>query len=269
MINKIYLNTVDNISNKIIQIKERKKKVFCLISGPQGSGKTTLSQNIKKKLQSKKLKVLVLSIDNFYFSKKIRNKLSKKISKLLITRGVPGTHNLKSLKETLKIFKSNKKKRYKLPYFSKGHDDILYSRSISLTFPYDIFILEGWCLGYPGSKKKKLKKPINTLERNFDKNLKWRKYVNTMSKKYEVSIYKYSNFSVFLKIPSMKYVFGWRKKQEQQLAKKLRMNNNELKMFLSFYERITIDLLKNYKKYFDSFVRIDSKHNFGPLKFIR
>ena len=64
MINKIYLNTVDNITKKIIQIKERKKKVFCLISGPQGSGKTTLSQNIKKKLQSKKLKVLVLSIDN-------------------------------------------------------------------------------------------------------------------------------------------------------------------------------------------------------------
>ena len=151
MINKIYLNTVDNITEKIIQLKEQKKKVFCLIAGSQGSGKTTLSQNLKKKLQSKKFRVLVLSIDNFYSSKKIRNKLSKKISKLFITRGVPGTHNLKSLKEILKIFKSNKKKKYNLPYFSKGHDDILYSKSINLTFPYDIFILEGWCLGYPGS----------------------------------------------------------------------------------------------------------------------
>ena len=47
------------------------------------------------------------------------------------------------------------------------------------------------------------------------------------------------------------------------------MNNDGLKMFISFYERITKDLLKNYKKYFDSFVRIDSKHNFGPLRFIR
>ena len=269
MINKIYLNTVDNITEKIIQLKEQKKKVFCLIAGSQGSGKTTLSQNLKKKLQSKKFKVLVLSIDNFYSSKKIRNKLSKKISKLFITRGVPGTHNLKSLKEILKIFKSNKKKKYNLPYFSKGHDDILYSKSINLTFPYDIFILEGWCLGYPGSIERKLKKPINNLERKFDKNLKWRKYVNTMSKKYEASIYKYSNFSVFLKIPSFNYVFHWRKKQEQQLAKKLRMNSKELKNFISFYERITIDLLKNYKKYFDSFVTIDSKHNFGPLRFIK
>jgi len=172
VINKIYLNTVNSIAKNIIQIKESKKKVFCLIAGSQGSGKTTLSLNIKKKLQSKKFKVLVLSIDNFYSSKKIRNKLSKNISKLFITRGVPGTHNLKSLKETLKIFKSNKTKKYKLPYFSKGHDDILHSKSINLRFPYDIFILEGWCLGYPGSSEKKLKKPINKLEKKFDKNLK-------------------------------------------------------------------------------------------------
>ena len=269
MINKIYLNTVNSIAKKIIHLKESKKKVFCLIAGPQGSGKTTLSLNIKKKLQSRKLKVLVLSVDNFYSSKKTRNKLSKKISKLFITRGVPGTHNLKFLRETLKIFRSDKKKRYKLPYFSKGHDDIVNSKAINLTFPYDIFILEGWCLGFPGSTEKKLKKPINKLEREFDKNLKWRKYVNTMSKKYDVTIYKYSNFSVFLKIPSFKYVFHWRKKQEQQVAKKLRMNSIELKMFISFYERITLDLLKNYKKYFNSFVKIDSKHNFGPLRLIK
>ena len=133
MINKIYLDTVDNIAKKIIRLKEKKRKVFCLIAGSQGSGKTTLSLKIKKKLQNKKLKVLVLSIDNFYSSKKIRNKLSKKISELFLTRGVPGTHNLKFLKKTLKIFKSNKKK-YKLPYFSKGHDDILSSKSINLYF---------------------------------------------------------------------------------------------------------------------------------------
>ena len=90
-----------------------------------------------------------------------------------------------------------------------------------------------------------------------------------MSKKYDVTIYKYSNFSVFLKIPSFKYVFHWRKKQEQQLEKKLRMNNVKLKMFISFYERITLDLLKNYKKYFNSFITINSKHNFGPLKFTK
>ena len=67
-----------------------------------------------------------------------------------------------------------------------------------------------------------------------------------MSKKYEVSIYKHSNFSVFLKIPSFNYVFQWRKKRTAT-SKKITDDSKELKTFISFYERITIDLLKNYK----------------------
>ena len=157
-----------------------------------------------------------------------------------------------------------------IPKFDKSNDDrAIKSKWTKVTKAPDVIIFEGWCVGATHQKDKMLKKPINLIERNFDKNLKWRKYVNTMSKKYQFSIYKYSDLSVFLKIPSFKYVFYWRKKQEQQVAKKLRMNSIELKMFISFYERITLDLLKNYKKYFNSFVKIDSKHNFGPLRFIK
>ena len=74
----------------------------------------------------------------------------------------------------------------------------------------------------PRFNRKKLKKPINNLERNFDKNLKWRKYVNTMSKKYEVSIYKYSNFSVFLKIPSLEACLWLAKKTRAAASKKIK-----------------------------------------------
>ena len=172
-----------------------------MISGSQGSGKTTFSSKIKTELEKKKLKVLVLSIDNFYLSKKDREKISKKITNLLLTRGVPGTHNLKLLKDVLNNFKKGKKIKYKLPLFSKGHDDILKSKFINLNFPYDVFILEGWCVGYQGVVSKKLKKPVNQMEKNFDRNLKWREYVNSMSKKYALTIYKKADFSVFLKIP--------------------------------------------------------------------
>ena len=51
----------------------------------------------------------MLSIDDFYFGKKDRNKLSKTASPLLVTRGVPGTHNLQHLKKVLKVFFSKKK----------------------------------------------------------------------------------------------------------------------------------------------------------------
>jgi D-glycerate 3-kinase len=269
VINKSYLNTVKEVSDQITGLRKKRKNIFCLISGPQGSGKTTFSSHVKSALQKKKLKVLVLSIDNFYLSKKDRQNLSNKTSNLFLTRGVPGTHNLKLLKEVVQKFKSKNKGKFKLPLFSKGHDDILKSKFINLNFPYDVFILEGWCVGYQGSSKLRLKKPVNQMEKLLDQNLRWRSYVNKMSKKYASLIYKKSDFSIFLKIPSFNQVFYWRKKQEQQIPKKLRMNNNELKKFISFYQRITMDLLKDYKKCFKSFISIDSKHNFGKYKILK
>jgi len=269
VINKSYLNTVKEVSDQIIGLRKKRKNIFCLISGPQGSGKTTFSSHVKSALQKNKLKVLVLSIDNFYLSKKDRQNLSNKTSNLFLTRGVPGTHNLKLLKEVVQKFKSKNKGKFKLPLFSKGHDDILKSKFIDLNFPYDVFILEGWCVGYQGSSKLRLKKPVNQIEKSLDKNLRWRSYVNKMSKKYSSLIYKKSDFSIFLKIPSFNQVFYWRKKQEQQIPKKLRMNNNQLKKFISFYQRITMDLLKDYKKCFKSFISIDSKHNFGKYKILK
>jgi D-glycerate 3-kinase len=266
VINQSYLNTVKDVCEQIIDLKKNKKNIFFLISGPQGSGKSTFSFHVKKSLEKKKLKVLVLSIDNFYLSKNHRLNLSKKISNLFETRGVPGTHNFKFLKEVLKKFRLNKKARFKLPLFSKGHDDILKSKFIDLKFPYDVFILEGWCVGYQGSSNNKLQKPINKMEKDLDPKLNWRKYVNEMSKKYNISIYKKCDFSIFLKIPSFNQVFYWRKKQEQQIPKKLRMTSKQLKKFISFYQRITMNLLKDYKKNFNGYISIDEKHNFGKLK---
>ena len=80
MINQSYLNTVKDVCEQIIDLKKNKKNIFFLISGPQGSGKSTFSFHVKKSLEKKKLKVLVLSIDNFYLSKNDRLNLSKKIS---------------------------------------------------------------------------------------------------------------------------------------------------------------------------------------------
>ena len=52
---------------------------------------------------------MLLSIDDYYFSKKKRIKLSKKIHPLLITRGVPGTHDIVALKnDIIKVYYSDK-----------------------------------------------------------------------------------------------------------------------------------------------------------------
>ncbi len=267
MFNQNYHNIVFEVTNKILEQQKKSRNLFCLVSGPQGSGKTTFTGIIKKELIKKKLKVLVLSIDDFYLSKKDRLQLSKKISPLFITRGVPGTHNLNFLKKVLNIFFSNKKKDYHLPYFSKAEDDIVNSRFHHLQFPYDVFILEGWCINYQGENNTSLKKPINSMEKKFDQNMKWRNYVNKKSKEYFKTIYKKSNCSIFLRIPSFKYVFQYRTKQEKSIPKKKRMNAGQLKKFISFYERITKNLLVSKKNKFNIEISIKPNHNYAGLKY--
>ena len=41
-----------------------------------------------------------------------------------------------------------------------------------------IIIFEGWCVGAKPQEKKILEKPINSLEKKYDKDLKWRLKVN-------------------------------------------------------------------------------------------
>ena len=71
--------------------------------------------------------------------------MSKKISKLFRTRGVPGTHNTK---EILNVIKRFNKKLYpiKIPLFDKLLDNKLKKKKI-INKKCDILILEGWCCG--------------------------------------------------------------------------------------------------------------------------
>ena len=81
---------------------------FVGLSGGQGTGKTTMSSIITIILRKYfKKKVFKISIDDFYKTKKERFLLSKKIHSLLMTRGVPGTHDINIL---LDFFKKVKKK---------------------------------------------------------------------------------------------------------------------------------------------------------------
>ena len=97
---------------------------FVGLSGGQGTGKTTMSSIITIILRKYfKKKVFKISIDDFYKTKKERFLISKKIHPLLMTRGVPGTHDINIL---LDFFKKVKKKRFKpikLPKFNKAIDD--------------------------------------------------------------------------------------------------------------------------------------------------
>ena len=77
---------------------DNKKPYFVGLAGGQGTGKTTISSIIKIILEKYfKLKVFKISIDDFYKTRKERIALSKKVHPMLLTRGVPGTHDILSL----------------------------------------------------------------------------------------------------------------------------------------------------------------------------
>ena len=103
-LNKFYLP----ISNEIFKIFSKNKKTKIIgLTGGQGSGKSTISNILKIILkEGYKLNTITFSIDDFYKTLNDRRKMSKKISPLFLTRGVPGTHDTKLLLACLKKLKS-------------------------------------------------------------------------------------------------------------------------------------------------------------------
>ena len=82
-----------------ISNRTKKSKTYLIgLAGGQGTGKTTISSILRIILTKYfKLNVFKISIDDLYKTRKDRIKLSKKIHPLLMTRGVPGTHDILSL----------------------------------------------------------------------------------------------------------------------------------------------------------------------------
>ena len=217
-----------------------------IIAGPQGSGKSTLTKLLKLTLEKiYKKKVMLLSIDDYYLSKKKRIELSKKVHSLLITRGVPGTHNIKKLKDHINQFIEGKYPINTLT-FDKLTDDVSKKRKIIKNA--DILLLEGWCCGSKPMTNKYLYKNINNLERKLDKNNKWRKYYNTFLKKEYFKIFSKFDKKIYIKPPSFMHVLKWRHSQEKQNAlinkKKKFMSKPELRYFIEHYEKLTRWMIK-------------------------
>ena len=92
---------------------DKKRPYFVGLAGGQGTGKTTISSLIKIILTKYfKLKVFRISIDDFYKTRKERINLSNKIHPMLLTRGVPGTHDIEIMLDFFKKSKSKKFKKY-------------------------------------------------------------------------------------------------------------------------------------------------------------
>ena len=149
---------------------DKKKPYFVGLAGGQGTGKTTISSLIRIILTKYfKLNVFRISIDDFYKTRKERINLSKRVHPMLLTRGVPGTHDINMMLNFFKKSKSKKFNRLKLPTFNKAIDDRYNKKKwYDLKKRPDVIIFEGWCVGAKSEKNNTLKKTINSLEKAKD-----------------------------------------------------------------------------------------------------
>jgi D-glycerate 3-kinase len=249
---KIYIPISFWINNKC---KKKGRTLILGLSGSQGSGKTMVTgilQIILKKFFKKN--IYIISIDDFYKTLRDRSRMSQQKHPLFKTRGVPGTHDINLIKNFFISAKRKKFKKIKLPKFNKSIDDRSkknYWHNINKR--PEIIILEGWCVGAKPQIISSLRKPVNILERHEDKDLIWRKYANEKLKKEYKEVFAMIDYFIFMKVPNFKIVFKWRLLQESKLRKKLHykkkiMTYSAIKRFIMFYQRITLQMMKDLSK---------------------
>ncbi|MDC2998797.1 uridine kinase [Candidatus Pelagibacter sp.] len=253
----------------IAKKSNNKKPYFVGLAGGQGTGKTTISSIIKIILEKYfKLNVFKISIDDFYKTRKERIALSKKVHPMLLTRGVPGTHDINMMLDFFKKSKSKKFKEMKLPNFNKAIDDRFPKNKWNkINKRPDVIIFEGWCVGARAEPSKNLKKSINSMEKVNDQKLIWRKYVNQQLKTKYKKLYSQLNCMIYLKAKNFSLLQKWRLKQEHKLWLKTKkkgvhkiMSKGDVINFMQTYQRITQNMFKIMPKYASIILNLNSNH---------
>jgi D-glycerate 3-kinase len=252
-----FLKTVDEwympLAGRIAKHHEAAGRTLLIgVNGSQGSGKSTLAALLTQLLAKEfGLKVIDLSIDDFYLSRQSRVSLARQIHPLLETRGVPGTHDVSLMCETLQQL-TRENSDVSIPRFNKACDDRYPARQWDkVSAPFDIVIVEGWCLGTPAQADGALHKPVNDLEALEDPDGHWRRYVNQQIGGCYQDIYQMMDLWIMLQAPSFACVYQWRLEQEEKLAAKLLagdqknssrnrvMTATQISRFIQHYQRLT------------------------------
>jgi D-glycerate 3-kinase len=233
------------------------------VCGSQGSGKSTACAQVARNLIRRGIRVAVLSIDDLYLPRDARDALARQVHPLLLTRGVPGTHEI-SL--GLQIFDSLAERRpVLLPRFDKAVDDREPpSRWSAVDGPIDVLFFEGWCVGATPQPLHQLADPVNELEALEDADGRWRFYANdALSRDYQ-RLFAAIDFQVLLAAPSFEVVARWRTEQERFLRTARPgepgvMAGQTIDRFVQHFERLTRHILAEMPARAELVLRLDEQ----------
>jgi D-glycerate 3-kinase len=222
----------------------RRPFVFGLC-GAQGSGKSTLAAGLARRFDADGIATANLSLDDLYSTRAEREVLARVMHPLLLTRGVPGTHDVEL---GLRILAELDARRpVALPRFDKGRDDRAPSEQWGeAAAGTELLILEGWCVGARPQAEAELAVPINALERDEDGDGSWRRFVNDALGGNYQRLFGRIDLLMLLAAPNFEVVRDWREQQEQELRKRgatQAMSRQEIGRFIQHYERLTRHIL--------------------------
>ena len=248
----------------------RPGRTFVLgINGAQGTGKSTLSRFLRAYLESEHaLRVAELSIDDIYLTRAEREALAGAVHPLLLTRGVPGTHDVPLGADVIDgLCRLGGGEHLALPRFDKSVDDRRPRESWpAVEGPVDVVVFEGWCVGSGPAPERDLADPVNELEANEDPDGTWRRYANGQLASVYPGLFGRIDALVFLRAPGFDAIRRWRREQERKLAATAGaagsrvMGEPELERFMQHYERITRRNLETLPARADAVLSLGEDH---------
>jgi len=150
---------LDHIHQCLSEIPHR--PLFVALQGPQGSGKTFLTERIAAAFSAStpSVRVATLSIDDLYLPHDglVALAVAHPQNSLLHGRGQPGTHDTQLGERVLEALRSinttHGNKEVRLPAFDKAEftgegDRVPQDRWRVVHGPLDVVLLEGWCVGF-------------------------------------------------------------------------------------------------------------------------
>lgn len=229
------------------------------IAGLQGTGKSTLSAQVAALAATRKIRAVVLSIDDFYLGRRDRLALGRTVHPLLATRGPPGSHDVALAIETIDALREGRVSA--LPRFDKIADRRLppskWPRARA-----DLVLFEGWFQQVPAQRDDELAVPLNALERDEDADGIWRRWCNDALGRDYPPLWRRIDRLLFLEGPGFEVVPGWRWQQEVTLQAanpgRQAMTQAQVSRFVQFFERVSRQALRTLPAIADRRVRVDA-----------
>ncbi|KAJ3016289.1 UNVERIFIED_CONTAM: hypothetical protein HDU68_012284 [Siphonaria sp. JEL0065] len=246
------------------------------VSGPQGSGKTTLTTSLVQILKNNhNLRAVSFSLDDLYltFADQIKLRDANPNNPLLEFRGNPGTHDLDLGLAVFHSLTTNTTKTTKIPKYEKalnsGRGDRLNETEwTDAELPIDIILFEGWCLGFkPVLDQKTIK--MRVLDSRFGPDFAKFTLENLLVVQNHLAkldvLHKSIDSFVHICAEDIGFVYDWRQQQEDYMRETLGnpsagLSTIELRDFISrFMPQYLIGLPELDNGFFE-------KHNGRHLK---